>query len=32
MFIAVYMDNILLFSADIDPRIDDIMQNFRDKF
>ena len=27
MFIAVYMDYLLLFDADIDPRIDNIMQN-----
>ncbi len=25
IFIAVYMDDLLLFSADIDPRIDDVM-------
>ena len=32
MFIAVYIDNLLVFDADIDSRIDDGMQNFRDRF
>ena len=32
MFIAVYVDDLLLFGADIDPRIDDVMQNLRDRF
>ncbi len=27
MFIAVYIDNLLLFGTDIDPRIDNVMQN-----
>ena len=32
MFIAVYIVDLLLFGADIDPRIDDIMQNLQDRF
>ncbi len=32
MFIAVYMDDLLLFGADIDPRIDNVMQNLRYRF
>ena len=32
MFIAVYVDDLLLFGADIDPRRDDVMQNLQDKF
>ena len=32
MFIAVYMDNLLLFGVDIDTRIKDVIQNLRDKF
>ncbi len=26
------MDDLFLFGADIDPRIDDVMQNLRDRF
>ncbi len=32
MFIAVYIDALLLFSVDIDLRIDDVIQNLRNKF
>ncbi len=32
MFIAVYVDDLLLLGADIDPRMDDVIQNLRDKF
>lgn len=32
MFIAVYMDNLLFFDTDIDPWIDNVMQNIRDRF
>ncbi len=32
MFIAVYVDKLLLFGADIDSRIDNVMQNLRDRF
>ena len=32
MFIAVYVNDLLLFGTDIDPRIDDVMQNLRDRF
>ena len=32
MFIAVYVHDLLLFGADIDPRINDVMQNLRDRF
>ncbi len=32
MFISVYIDDFLLFVADIDPRIDNVMQNLRDRF
>ena len=32
MFITVYVDNLLLFGANIDPRIGDIMQNLQDRF
>ncbi len=31
-FIAVYVDYLLFFGADIDPRIDDLIQNLRDRF
>ncbi len=32
MFIAIYVDDLLLFGADINPRINDVMQNLRDRF
>ena len=32
MFITVYMDNLFLFGTDIDPWIDNIEQNLRDRF
>lgn len=32
MFIAIYIDNLFLFGADIDPRINNIMQNLQDRF
>ena len=32
IFIAVYLDNLLLFGKDIDLRIDDVMQNLRERF
>ena len=32
MFIAIYVDNLLLFGKNIEPYIDDVMQNLRDKF
>ncbi len=32
MFIVIYVDNLLLFSADINPRIDNMMQNLGDRF
>lgn len=32
MFIAIYVDDLLLFSADIDSCIDDIMQNLWNRF
>lgn len=32
MFIAVYVNDLFQFDADIDSRIDDIMQNLRDEF
>lgn len=32
LFIAVYVDDLLLFGADGDPRIDNVMQNLRDRF
>ncbi len=32
IFISVYLDNLLLIGADIDLRIDDVMQNLRDRF
>lgn len=32
MFIAVYVDDLLLFEADIDPRLNDVMQNLQDRF
>ena len=32
MFIAVYVDDLLLFGVDIDHHIDDVMQNLRDRF
>lgn len=32
IFIAVYVDDLLLFGADIDPWMDDVMQNLRDRF
>ncbi len=32
IFIAVYVDHLLLFGADINLRIDDVMQNLRDRF
>ena len=32
MFIAVYVDDLLLFGADIDLWIDDVMQNLQDRF
>lgn len=31
IFIAVYVNHLLLFSVDIDPQIDDVIQNLRDK-
>lgn len=32
MFSAVYLDNLLLFDADIDLCIDDVMQNLQNRF
>lgn len=32
IFIAVYVDDLLLFSVENDSRIDDVMQNLRDRF
>ncbi len=32
MFIAIYVDNLLLFGVDIDPCINDVMQNLWDRF
>ncbi len=32
IFIAVYLDDLLLFDADIDPRIDNGIQNLQDRF
>lgn len=32
MFIAVYMDDLLLFGTDVDSCIDNVMQNIQDKF
>ncbi len=32
IFIAVYLDDLLLFGGYIDLRIDDVMQNLRDRF
>ena len=32
IFIAVYVDNLLLFGAENNPKIDDVMQNPRDRF
>ena len=32
MIIAIYVNDILLFNTNIDPRINDIMQNFWDRF
>ncbi len=32
IFIAVHLDDLLLFGADIDSRIDGVMQNLRDRF
>ncbi len=32
IFIAVYMDDLLLFGADIDLRIDDVIHNLKDRF
>lgn len=31
MFIAVYVDDLILFGADIDPQIDDVIQNLRNR-
>ena len=32
IFIAVYIDDLILFDIDIDLRIDDVMQNLQDRF
>ena len=32
VFIAVYVDDLLLFGAENEPRIDEVMQNLRDRF
>ena len=32
MFIAIYIDDLFLFNANINPRIDNIMQNHQDRF
>ncbi len=32
MFIAVYIDNLILFDIEIDLRSDDVMQNLQDRF
>ncbi len=32
IFISVYVDDLLIFGADIDPCIDDVMQNLGDRF
>ena len=32
MIIAVYIDNLFLFDADIDPCIDHVMQNLQNRF
>ncbi len=32
IFIAVYIDDLIFFGSDIDPQINDVMQNLQDRF